>query len=177
MSKKATVIRTRLAMETEKQLETTAEEVMQLVQFTMSEKANQAFERHSQKYQDLINSIRFRYKEDPVQLAAKSAKAGADYVRGEFKIKKQLLSETEKLYLMVYKIKTGAKAINTINQMADAEITIHDDLLNQIIESGLDVALETLFSEIEKKFTPKELEILKPEPDKIPVLSDVLPVQ
>ncbi len=164
-SKKAVIIRTKLAVETEEQLKITASEVQQLIEFTMSEKANQAFEKHSQKYQNLINSIRYRYGNDLSLLTVKSAKAGADYVRGEYRIKEQLLTETERLYMMVYKIKVGAKAINVINEMADKEITIHDDLIDQIVESGLDASLETLFQEIETKYTPKELGILIPKLD------------
>jgi len=157
MSKKAVAVRTRLAMKTEQQLTTTAQEVEQLVKYTMAQQADQTFALHAQKYQTLKNSIRLQHGNDIGTLSDKSAKAGADYVRGEYKIKEELQEETERLYLMVYKIQSGAKAIDTVNKMANEEITIHDDILDQITESGLDVALQTLFTEIEKKYTPDDL--------------------
>jgi len=157
MSKKAIAVRTRLAMETEQQLTTTAQEVEQLVKYTMAQQATQAFALHAQKYQTLKNSIRLQHGNDIGTLSDKLAKAGADYVRGEYKIKEGLQEETKRLYLMVYKIQSGAKAVDTVNKMANEEITIHNDILDQIIESGLDVALQTLFTEIEKKYTPDDL--------------------
>ena len=101
MSKKAVAVRTRLAMETEQQLETTASEVEQLVKYTMAQQAEKAFQQHAQKYQTLKNSIRFKHADDVPTLMDKSSKAGADYVRGEYKIKEDLQAETERLYLFI----------------------------------------------------------------------------
>jgi len=168
VNKKAITIRTHLAVETEYQLNRAAEEVDQLIKYTMAQQAEAAYAQLSQKYQTLINSIRLQYNDNPKLLIEESAKAGADYVRGQEKTKEFLKQETERLYVLVNKIKVGAKAVNEINEMANQEVLIQQDLLDQVINAGLEESLEALFTTIQEKYTPTELK------DEIPTLPATL---
>ena len=150
---KAATIRTKLAVDTEQQLNQSSVEVESLIKYVISQKGEIAFFALEKKYLSLISQIKSQYYNDSTQLSEKSAKAGADYIRGQEKIKEGLQNEANRLLLLVLKIKVGAKAVNAINQMSDSEIQLQKEAIGQIEQTALNTAIGGIIAQLVDKYS------------------------